>query len=351
MSTTEGARDVTLVNPRGSSTLASAFRYYIRPTWASVEAVEPDPSVVLNETIRFVIRSSGYPWRVRDSISGIELVLVPSGTMDMGCSASNLHPCAADESPVHPVTISDFMYVGRTEVTQQQWTAILGTNPSFFQGPSYPDAGGRPVEQVSWNAAQEFLVRTALRLPTEAEWEYLYRSNTSAAYHNWAVMPDGTNSETNLGDIAWFDANNGAAGSATFGTKLVARKFPNAYGLYDMAGNVAEWVSDYYSATYYASSPSLNPAGPASGTGRVYRGGSFAGSSNSLRASRRLASAPDQATHANGFRVVRGLQETPTLARVEPAFGPATGGTTITIRGTNLTGTTGIVVGGLAATS
>ena len=146
---------------------------------------------------------------------------------------------------------------------------------------------------------------TGLRLPTEAEWEYAYRAGTTTAFHSYPAQPTGFNDDTLLGNIAWYSGNNGASGSSTYGTKAVGGKFANALGLHDMSGNVYEWCQDWYSGTYYASSPLTNPTGPATGTSRLLRGGFWGSFSGYCRASERGSGAPAGVYDYGGFRVVR----------------------------------------------
>ena len=118
--------------------------------WYEVIEQNPDVTVVTNPTLRAAIIATGRPWRVRDTVTNIEMLLIPPGTFTMGCSASLQDACDSDENPLHQVTLTTF-YMGRYEVTQAQWLAKMGSNPSFFQGANYPDAASRPVERVSWN--------------------------------------------------------------------------------------------------------------------------------------------------------------------------------------------------------
>ncbi|MEY4786903.1 MAG: hypothetical protein RL692_797, partial [Planctomycetota bacterium] len=157
--------------------------------WATVLEFLPDAAVVTNTTMRDAITASGLPWRVRHNSTSIEMVLVPGGTFTMGCSASTQYGCYSSESPTHQVTLGAF-YIGRYEVTQAQWTARMGSNPSLFSG--YSDSPLRPVEQVTWNMISStggFMSITGLRLPTEAEWEYAYRAETTTAFHSYALSP------------------------------------------------------------------------------------------------------------------------------------------------------------------
>ena len=301
---TAGSKPVMVVSPRGSGVLANGFTY-LTP-WYTVLEQSPDPAVVTSATLRNAIVATGLPWRVRDVVTQIEMVLIPPGTFNMGCSASNQYSCSSDENPVHSVTLTNAFYMGRFEVTQAQWTARMGSNPSSFQSAStqVPAAQvpNRPVERISWNmiaGSGGFLSGTGLRLPTEAEWEYAYRAGTTTAFHGWPAQPNGTNDDTLVGNIAWFASNSSSQ------TRPVGQKAGNGFGLHDMSGNVWEWVNDWYSSGYYASSPSTNPPGPSSGSGRVLRGGSWLGDGSVLRASNRNGATPDYVSNLDGFRVAR----------------------------------------------
>ena len=271
------------------------------PSWATVLEWEPNPAVVTNITLRNAITASGLPWRVRDNGTNIEMLLVPVGSLTMGCSASLSYGCNSNESPTHQVVLSRF-YMGRYEVTQAQWTARMGSNPSYFQPPNFTLDTSRPVESVSWDmiaGADGFISGTGLRLPTEAEWEYAYRAGTTTAFHSYPAQPTGFNDDALLSNIAWYNANAGGQ------THAVGGKFANALGLHDMSGNVFEWCQDWYGDTYYASSPILNPTGPATGTYRLLRGGGWDNNSNYCRASGRSVSTPDDVYNFYGFRVAR----------------------------------------------
>jgi formylglycine-generating enzyme required for sulfatase activity len=181
--------------------------------------------------------------------------------------------------------------MGRYEVTQLQWLARMGSNPSYFQGASYPDAGNRPVEQVSWNAIQGYLSAAHLRLPSEAEWEYACRAWTLTAFNN------GSSDDNTVGTIAWYSSNSGNQ------THAVGGKAANELGLYDMSGNVWEWVNDWYGP--YSSGAQTNPLGPMFGTYRVFRGGSWADDTGSVRSSYRSLSSPGFTYGNVGFRVAK----------------------------------------------
>jgi formylglycine-generating enzyme required for sulfatase activity len=348
---TAGAKVIAITTPGGTATLPNAFTYVslATPAWATLIEAIPDPAVITNPALRDAIIATGWAWRVRDNAAQIEMLLVPPGTFNMGCSASSTSGCYAFENPVHPVTLTNAFYIGRYEVTQAQWTAKMGMNPSSFQSASsdVPAAQvpNRPVDSVSWNASQGFLAATGLRLPTEAEWEYACRAGTTTAFHSMPLFPDGTNSVTYAGAIAWFNSNSVSQ------TRPVGGKAANALGLHDMSGNVIEWVNDWYSSTYYASSPSTNPPGPASGSQRVVRGGKWDSSENLIRSSVRWFYTPDWTSDRPGFRVARTAVAAPTITSVAPSAGPTDGGTTITLTGSNLTFTTSVTIGGAAVTS
>jgi formylglycine-generating enzyme required for sulfatase activity len=250
--------------------------------------------VVTNPFMRFAITETGLAWRVRDCATDIEMVLVPpTGNFTMGCSASYQYGCNSNENPRHSVGLTQAFYMGRYEVTQLQWLARMGSNPSYFQGASYPDAGNRPVEQVSWNAIQGYLSAAHLRLPSEAEWEYACRAWTLTAFNN------GSSDDNTVGTIAWYYNNSGNQ------THVVGGKAANELGLYDMSGNVSEWVNDWYDGTYYSVSPSTNPLGPMSGSYRVFRGGSWIFGSADVRSSGRNFLPPDGGNYVMGFRVAK----------------------------------------------
>jgi formylglycine-generating enzyme required for sulfatase activity len=173
----------------------------------------------------------------------------------------------------------------------------MGLNPSYFQGQA--DSPSRPVEQVSWNMIQGFLLATGLRLPTEAEWEYACRAGTTTPFHSGPGFPNGTTNDGLVGEIAWFYNNCSS-------TKTVGGKAANALGVHDMLGNVWEWCNDWYGD--YSSAAQTNPAGPAAGSYRVLRGGSWANNTNLVRSSNRNFDPPGYTNFGYGFRVARAPQ-------------------------------------------
>jgi formylglycine-generating enzyme required for sulfatase activity len=288
-----GAVDIVVVTPNGTVTLVGAFTY-IDSSWYNILEIAPDAAVVPDATVRAKIVASGFPWRVRDNSSGIEMLLIPGGTFTMGCSASNDYDCSSTEEPAHQVTLSKAFYLGKTEVTQAQWQAKILSNPSHFRGND-----NNPVEQVSWIEIAGFNNATGLRLPTEAEWEYACRGGTTTAFHSMPGYPDGTNDDSLLGNIAWYKSNAGNT------THAVAGKPANAFGMYDMSGNVFEWCNDWYGSTYYPTNPTTDPAGPSTGSDRVLRGGSWGLSSGTCRSSYRSDTVPGDHNNGIGFRVAR----------------------------------------------
>ena len=256
------------------------------PAWATLLEASPDPAVVTDANLRAAIVASGFAWRVRDNAANIEMLLVPGGTFTMGCSPGDAE-CGCGESPAHQVTLTNAFYMGKTEVTQAQWQAKMGSNPSYFvPANGYSSDTTKPVEGVSWDTIQSFNSATGLRLPTEAEWEYACRAGTTTARYG------------ELNAIAWYYQN-----WTNYGTQPVAGKLPNALGLYDTLGNVWEWCQDWYGP--YSSGSVTNPTGPATGSYRLWRGGGWSYFSYNCRASQRYDGAPGDIYGGIGFRVVR----------------------------------------------
>ena len=216
------------------------------------------------------------------------MVKVEGGTFTMGATLEQGNDAASDEKPAHQVTLSDY-YIGRYEVTQKEWQAVMGDNPSKFYGDNLP------VENVSWNDCQDFinklnqLTGLKFRLPTEAQWEYAARGGKQSKGYKYS-------GSDKIRDVAWYYGNSGIK------THKVGTKHPNELGIYDMSGNVWEWCGDcYYS---YSSSAQTNPTGPSSGSARVLRGGSWSNDAGSCRVSIRGSINPSFRDYTYGFRVV-----------------------------------------------
>ena len=216
--------------------------------------------------------------------AGMEFVWIPPGTFRMGSRSAEAF---ADEQPMTRVRISRGFWLGKYEVTQMEWEAVMGSNPSSFTGCAHC-----PVEEVSWNDVQDFISRVnaqagreVYRLPTEAEWEYAARAGTTGDRYG------------DLNALAWYGGTSGRR------THPVGGKAPNAWGLHDVLGNVVEWVADWYGD--YGGGSVTDPQGPRSGPGRVIRGGCWVGAAQHSRTSNRNVSPPDVRYDFLGFRLAR----------------------------------------------
>ncbi|MDR0579478.1 MAG: formylglycine-generating enzyme family protein [Campylobacteraceae bacterium] len=230
---------------------------------------------------------------------GIEFVFIPSGSFMMGCDEDNGF-CWEDEAPRHQVIISKPFYLGKYEVTQKQWQTLIGHNPSKVKGDDLP------ITNISWNDAVVFIKKLnekegvdKYRLPSEAEWEYAIRAGTNTRYF-W-----GNNGEDKIkSQYAWLNERK---------IQKVGQKKPNAWGLYDMAGNVWEWVNDLYQENYYQYSPIADPKGADFGSDRVMRGGSYEENINFARSAFRkngyYEGVPSNSYENIGFRLAMSVDE------------------------------------------
>jgi formylglycine-generating enzyme required for sulfatase activity len=216
-----------------------------------------------------------------NGMDGLKYVWIPPATFQMGCSVED-GECFDNELPAHPVTITKGFWMGQTEVTQTAYQRVAGNNPSYFKGAQLP------VENVNWSEAQFYCQTIGMRLPKEAEWEYAARGGMTTS--RYGVVDR----------IAWY-ADNSMYGDSGRKTHEVGQKAPNRWGLYDMLGNVWEWVADWYAEKYPAGGQS-DPAGPASGNVRVLRGGSWNYAGRSARGSQRLSATQDDREANFGFR-------------------------------------------------
>lgn len=225
-----------------------------------------------------------------ETVEGInmQMVYVEGGTFTMGATEEQSGDARSDESPTHRVTLDSY-YIGAYEVTQAQWRAVMGSNPSYFTGDS------NPVEKVSWHDAQAFcqelsnLTDKTYILPTEAQWEYAARGGNKSRKNKYS-------GSFAIDAVAWYTSNSGSK------THLVGQKRANELGIYDMSGNVWEWCSDWYGR--YSSSPQTSPTGPSSGQYRVLRGGSWFNDASYCRVSYRRNGTPSIDSFNIGFRVV-----------------------------------------------
>jgi len=219
----------------------------------------------------------------------LEMVLIPAGEFMMGSPDSD-RSASSDEKPQHRVRITKPFYIGKYPVTQEQWTAVMGVNPSHFQGPK------NPVEWVSWEDCLRFLRRLnekagggKWQFPTEAQWEYACRAGSTTIFCYG-------NEEAGLDEYGWYDKISGGK------SHPVGEKKPNAWGLYDMNGSIWQWVLDWYDRDYYAHSPTDDPTGPATGTDRVSHGGSWASPARSARSANHGRIEADHHGSHLGFR-------------------------------------------------
>ena len=249
----------------------------------------------------FASGPSGEP--VYQEYLGMEFVLIPPGTFTMG-SPRDEHRRDSDEV-LHKVTLTEAFYMQTTEVTQAQWETVMGDNPSHFDS---CDANC-PVETVSWLDVQEFIARLNARaggiwyrLPTEAEWEYACRAGTTTAFHSGGMAKENRESGYNdaLDGVAWYHRNSANR------THQVGKKMPNAWGLYDMHGNVWEWCSDW--AGPQTERALIDPTGPRDGYVRVRRGGSWSHYPMFCRSGNRSWMGPSDSAADVGLRLVREFQ-------------------------------------------
>ena len=228
---------------------------------------------------------------------GMKFVYIQPGDFMMGSPSGEKKRNSNERQ--HKVTLTKGFYMGVTEVTQRQWKAVMGSNPSNFKGDDLP------VEQVSWNYCQEFIKKlnsqeggNKYRLPTEAEWEYACRAGTTTPFFTGeCISTDQANYRGN------FPMPGCSKGMYRRKTLKVASFSPNAWGLYDMHGNVWEWCEDWYGD--YPSGHVTDPEGPSSGSSPVLRGGSWSDKASRLRSALRYGVDPDFRNHLLGFRVVR----------------------------------------------
>ena len=224
---------------------------------------------------------------------GMKFRLIQPGSFLMGSEKGDF-----DMKPVHRVTLTKPFCIGVYEVTQEEWGKVMSVNPSYVKGTK------NPVERVNWGDAQEFARRLSrkekarYRLPTEAEWEYACRAGTTTEFY-WGDDPDGDK----IRDYAWYEGNSENT------TRPVGQKKPNAWGLYDMSGSVWEWCQDWYGRGYPEDKHAVDPKGPASGSDRVVRGGSWYAPPEVCRSARRAGCSPSYRRRFVGFRLVRAVAD------------------------------------------
>ncbi|MBQ9465378.1 MAG: formylglycine-generating enzyme family protein [Muribaculaceae bacterium] len=234
------------------------------------------------------------------TVNGVtfKMVAVAGGTFTMGATSEQGSDAYNSEKPAHQVTLSDY-WIGETEVTEGLWTAVMGSNPSYYnKGDIYP------VEYVTWNDCQTFISKLnsltgeTFRLPTEAEWEFAARGGTQSQGYKYS----GSNT---IGDVAWYYVNayNVGSSSPNYGKHPVATKAANELGLYDMSGNVWEWCQDWYGS--YSGAAQTDPTGSIAGSSRVKRGGSWYYNAGNCRVSCRSRRTPSYRSYNLGLRLAR----------------------------------------------
>jgi formylglycine-generating enzyme required for sulfatase activity len=285
-------------------------------SWAGLDAVTADSNGAIRVSVPMFYRVRGYAVPTN-------LAYIPAGTFSMGSPTNE--PARWDDEVPHPVTLSRSFWMGKYEVTQAEYLAVMGSNPSYFTTKDYngnpisPDLS-RPVETVSWYDATNYCAQLTVRersagrlpagyvyrLPTEAEWEFACRARTTTAFHYGAALRsgmanfDGHYEYPPCGGATWYCLN--PSGTYLARTTSVGSYAPNAWGLFDIHGNVLEWCQDWY-GTYSGGSVS-DPQGPPSGSLRVIRGGDWYGYASFCRSAGRSLNYPARRYNYYGFRVV-----------------------------------------------
>ena len=230
------------------------------------------------------------------TVNGVifEMVYVEGGTFDMGATMEQGSDANDDEYPVHSVTLEGY-YIGKYEVTQGLWLAVMGSWPGTAPINSWGVGANYPAYYICWNDCQEFVSRLnsltgrTFRLPTEAEWEYAARGGNKSRHYKYS-------GSGNIGYVAWYYKNSGST------THAVGTQTANELGIYDMSGNVCEWCSDWYGG--YSAGSQTNPQGPSSGSARVLRGGSWSDYARYCRVSYRYCGDPYDSYDGGGLRLV-----------------------------------------------
>ena len=275
----------------GNSLTVTATGLKAQTTYYYRMRLNTENGKVESETKTFVTNNPNDPNNPNTfTVNGVsfEMVYVEGGTFDMGATSEQGGDAESDEYPVHSVTLSGY-YIGKCEVTQELWEAVMGSNPSNFKGAQ------NPVESVSWNDCQNFIKKLnsltgrTFRLPTEAEWEYAARGGKKSLHYKYS-------GSGNIDDVAWYYDNSGDK------THAVGTKSPNELGICDMSGNVEEWCSDWYGS--YSAGAQTNPQGPSSGSNRVLRCGSWTEYAGCCSVSNRNYDYPDYSDSYIGLRLV-----------------------------------------------
>ncbi len=278
--------------PVGTQTSMSAGLWAGASFYVAVEAYNSVESSGYSNIDHFTINSLP----TYTNSLGQVFVLLPPGTFIMGSPLDE--PGRDKDETQHQVTLTQSFYMQTTEVTQAQWEAVMGSNPSYFSG-----CASCPVENISWNDVQNYIAQINLRgegtygLPTEAQWEYAVRAGTTTAFPNGEITETECKADPHLVAIGWYCYN------SEYITNPVGLKSPNAWGLYDISGNVWEWCQDWYAG--YPSGPVIDPAGPSSGAARVARGGHWLSYARNCRSAYRTGSEPSIHHSYFGVRLLK----------------------------------------------
>ncbi len=293
-----GVFEVTVLGKAGTISVpkesAKLFKQnYKKANVTAMSQLDEDLETVIISEIEIIDPNDSTVYALQETPEiGPELVLVKGGTFQMGGNEAPI-----DEKPIHNIAIGDF-YIGKYEVTQEEWESVMGSNPSNYIGPN------KPVDNVNWDDIQEYIVKLSAltgrqyRLPTEAEWEYASRGGNKSKGYRFSGSND-------VNEVAWNSDNSNSE------THEVGQMKPNELGLFDMSGNVWEWCSDWYDAGYYKKSPAKNPQGPSSGQTRVLRSGSWGNEALYCRSAARGANYQSSNSSYSGVRLASSFKKTP----------------------------------------
>jgi formylglycine-generating enzyme required for sulfatase activity len=271
---------------------------FCAPEPVSVLPPEPSAETFLSPVVSLPDGQEIISLTTTTSLPDFSFVLISPGTFIMGSPETELGR-GEDELP-HEVIITRGFFLQTTAVTQGQWKAMMGNNPSRFSH----KGDDHPVESVSWYDCQKFIERLnsssehIYRLPTEAEWEYACRSGKFFSCSEGEILELFCDHDPNLDAVGWYCGNSDRA------THPAAQKKPNLWGIYDLHGNVLEWCQDWYGGTY-PETPQTDPTGPITGPGRVIRGGSWFSNAKSCRSAARFYWSPNAKSDFIGFRLVK----------------------------------------------
>jgi formylglycine-generating enzyme len=290
----KGIGNVAILPEIGYGSFVSITRYPFKDHWIYKQGMDKIEEQMIKNIGIAVARQISAPERHSPrTVGNDDMVLIPAGEFLMGSDSPYF--TSPSERPAHTVFVDSF-FIDKYAVTQRQYRDVIGENPSFWIGSDLP------VHNVSWYDAKTYCEKVGKRLPTEAEWEKAARGRRN---DNWS----GTSDAGSLGEYAWIDDTSVSPEKRSGGrVRPVGTKNPNGYGIYDMSGNVWEWVSDWFGDDYYRTSPKSNPQGPEKGVGRVIRGGSWDSHPIEVRSAARRWMRPDYKDWFTGIRCVKSAE-------------------------------------------